>query len=77
MGNKEITQPSMGSNELGTESSDTNLTANILAGTDTQLHIAAKGGKRHKKNKNIIDDGKVNATTESRDEFLELGETDE
>jgi len=77
MENKEITQPSMGSNELGSESSDTNLTAKILAGTDTQLHIAAKGGKRHKKNKNINDDGKDKGTPETNDEFLKLGETDE
>ena len=77
MENKEITQPSMGSNGLGSESSDTNFIADILARTDTQLHIAAKGSKRHNKNKNINDDGKVVKTSDCKEEFLELDDTDE
>jgi hypothetical protein len=50
-----ITQPSLGSNEVGTEASDTNVETEteLSTGTDTQLLLTAKGGKKHKKNKNI------------------------
>ena len=46
---EQITQPSLGSNELGTETNDTHLGSGVLAGSDTQLHLAAKGGKENKK----------------------------
>lgn len=47
---EQITQPSMGSNDLGTETNDTHPESGISAGTDTQLHLAAKSGKKNKKN---------------------------
>jgi len=54
-GRERITQPSLGSNEVGTETSDTNIETEtgLSAGTDTQLLLTAKGGKKHRKNKNI------------------------
>ena len=71
-----ITQPSQGSNELGTETNDTHLTSGISAGTDTQLHLAAKSG--HKRNKkNINDDEKIVKNSKGVGEFLESDETDE
>lgn len=69
-----VTQPSQGSNELGTETNDTHL-ANVSAGTDTQLHLAAKSGNKH--NKNINDDEKVVKNQNGEEEFLEADETDE
>ena len=59
--NEKTTQPSLGSNDLGTETNDTHLTG-VSSGTDTQLHLAAKSGKKHKKNVN--DDEKVVKNTE-------------
>jgi len=70
-----ITQPSQGSNELGTETNDTHLTGGVSAGTDTQLHLAAKSGNRH--NKNVNDDEKVVSNPNGEEEFLESDETDE
>ena len=80
MDHKEITHPSMGSNELGKESSETNLTANILAGSNTLLHIAAAGHKKKKEEKemkNANDDEKVIKNQDSKEEFLQSNETDE
>lgn len=45
-----ITNPSMGSNELGTETIE-ELPTGVSSGTDTQLHLTALGGKKHKKAK--------------------------
>ena len=69
-----ITQPSLGSNEVGAETNDTHLTG-VSAGTDTQLHLAAKSGNRHKKNVN--DDEKVVKNPNGEEEFLKSDETDE
>lgn len=73
----QITQPSMGSNELGTETDDTHPESGISAGSDTQLHLAAKGGNKHKKNKNINDDEKVVKKSNGENEFLQADETEE
>ncbi len=51
---EQITQPSLGSNELGTETNDTHLESGVSAGTDTQLHLAAKSHKKSKANKRIV-----------------------
>ena len=71
-----ITQPSLGSNEVGTETNDTHLTSGISAGTDTQLHLAAKSKNKRSK-KNINDDEKVIRNSNGEGEFLESNETDE
>ena len=48
-----ITDPSMGSNELGSEIQED--LPGIYAGSDTQLEITALGGKKHKhKNKKEV-----------------------
>ncbi|MGN6530344.1 MAG: hypothetical protein ACTHK0_01145 [Ginsengibacter sp.] len=77
-----ITDPSMGSNELGSETRE-EVHTGVSAGTDTQLFLAAAGGKKHKKNK-ANDAKKTNEdhTNESQiedddTEFLEVDETDE
>ena len=51
-----ITQPSLGSNEVGTEASDTNIETEteLSVGTDTQLLLTAKGGKSIGKIKILI-----------------------
>ena len=72
---EQITQPSLGSNELGTETNDTHLTSGVSAGSDTQLHLAAKSGKKHKKNTN--DDEQVAKNEHSKEDFLNADETDE
>ena len=72
--NERTTQPSLGSNDLGTETNDTHVTG-ISSGTDTQLHLAAKSGKKHKKNVN--DDEKVVKNTDGKEEFLKSDETNE
>jgi len=71
---EKTTQPSLGSNDLGTETNDTQVTG-ISSGTDTQLHLAAKSGKKHRKNVN--DDEKVVKNTAGEEEFLKSDETDE
>ena len=49
MADKErISRPSSGSNELGSETKENRITGGLSAGTDTQLHLAALGGKKHK-----------------------------
>jgi hypothetical protein len=70
------TQPSSGSNDVGSETNDTHLTG-VSSGTDTQLNLAAKSGNKHTKNKNINDDEEVVRNTDDSEEFLERGETDE
>ena len=71
---EQITQPSLGSNELGTETNDTHLESGISDGTDTQLHLAAKSGNKHKKNNNEADNLQKE---KNKEEFLELNNTDE
>jgi hypothetical protein len=72
-----ITDPSMGSNELGSETRE-EVPTGVSAGTDTQLFLAAAGGKKHKKNK-MNDDKQTdeNRNIEDESEFLEVDETDE
>jgi hypothetical protein len=71
---EQITQPSLGSNELGTETNDTHLESGISAGTDTQLHLAAKSGNKHRKINNEADDLQKE---KNKEEFLKLNDTDE
>ena len=50
MADKErISNPSSGSNELGSETKENRITGGLSAGTDTQLHLTALGGKKHHK----------------------------
>jgi len=72
-----ITDPSMGSNELGSETHE-EVHTGVSAGTDTQLFLTAAGGKKHKKNK-MNDDKQTedNRNIEDESEFLEVDETDE
>ncbi|HSV12459.1 MAG TPA: hypothetical protein VLI68_16900 [Hanamia sp.] len=69
-----ITNPSMGSNELGTETNEPRQTGGLSAGTDTQLHLTASGGKKNKKQKKIEEDKKK---IDKEAEFFEVDETDE
>ncbi|MGH2647424.1 MAG: hypothetical protein ACRDE8_07645 [Ginsengibacter sp.] len=73
---EQTTKPSFGSNEIGTETNETHLTPEILTGTDTQLHLAAKRGK-HKKDKTINDDEKIVQNPGGENKFLQSDETDE
>jgi hypothetical protein len=71
---EQITQPTLGSNEVGTETNDTHLRSGISTGTDTQLHLAAKSGNKNSgKNNNAADKIKE----KNKEEFLELNDTDE
>jgi len=72
-----ITDPSMGSNELGPETNE-EIPTGVSAGTDTQLFLAAAGGKKHKKNKENGDkQAEDDLRNEDESEFLEVDETDE
>ena len=72
-----ITQPSLGSNELGSETNDAPSTGRVSAGTDTQLHLTALGGKKHKKDNDINDDEKVVKNPNGENDFLKAEDTDE
>ena len=74
MDTERVTQPSQGSNDTGSETRDTHTTG-ISSGTDTQLHLAAKSGNKHKKN--INDDEEVIKKPGVEDDFLTSDETDE
>lgn len=54
---KIITNPSMGSNDVGIEKDPE--TQGVSAGTDTQTKLAAKSKRHHKKDQNINDGEKV------------------
>jgi hypothetical protein len=71
-----ITDPSMGSNDLGTETPE-ELPTGISAGTDTQLFLTAAGGKKHKKNKENDDTKTKEKTGGDETKFLKADETDE
>lgn len=72
-----ITDPSMGSNELGSETSE-EIHTGVSAGSDTQLHITALAGKKHKKEHNKInDDELVIKNDDTKKGFLEADQTDE
>ena len=70
-----ISQPSQGSNDVGSETNDTHITG-VSSGTDTQLHLAAKSGNKHNKG-NVNDDEEVVKNSDSEEEFLKSDETDE
>ncbi len=74
---KRISQPTEGSEDLGAETRDSRSTGRPSAGTDTQLHLAAKGGKKHKNNAHINDDEKVVKNSGGDQKFLTSKETDE
>jgi hypothetical protein len=73
-----ITNPSMGSNEVGTETNEDRQSGGLSAGTDTQLNLAAAGGKKNKHDREN-DDKNTNKKEANIDdtEFLEVDETDE
>ncbi|MEO8567694.1 MAG: hypothetical protein ABI419_01115 [Ginsengibacter sp.] len=73
---KKISQPSQGSEDLGTETRDKRNTGTPSAGTDTQLHLAAKSGHKNK-NKSTNDDEKVVRNSKGQGKFLKPDETDE
>lgn len=59
MAEKEIiTNPSMGSNKLGTETNEER-SSGVSAGSDTQLKLTALGGRKHEKGKNDNDRDKA------------------
>lgn len=68
-----ITDPSMGSNELGTETNEGEYSG-VSAGSDTQLHLTAAAGKKHKGQNKTNDDLKKE---KNKAEFLERNQTDE
>ena len=72
--NERVTQPSQGSNDVGSETNDTRV-AGVSSGTDSQLHLAAKSDNKHRKNVN--DDEEVVKNANGEEEFLESDETDE
>ncbi len=74
---KRISQPTEGSEDLGTETRDRRGTGRPSAGTDTQLHLAAKSGKKNKNNTHINDDEKVVKNSGGDQKFLTPEETDE
>lgn len=74
---RNISQPSQGSEELGSETNTSRNTPSPSAGTDTQLHIAAKGGKKHKNDEDVNDDEKTINNTAGSADFLTAKETDE
>lgn len=74
---RNISQPSQGSEELGSETNTSRNPSSPSAGTDTQLHLAAKGGKKHKNDKDVNDDEKTIDNTEGRADFSTATETDE
>ncbi len=71
-----ITDPSMGSNELGTETRE-EVPTGVSAGTDTQLFLTAAGGKKHKNKTNDDKQTEKKRSAENENEFLEVNETDE
>lgn len=74
---RNISQPSQGSEDLGRETNTSRNPSSPSAGTDTQLHIAAKGGKKDKHSKDVNDDEEIIKNNEGTADFLEATETDE
>ncbi len=73
MAEKEIiTNPSMGSNELGTETIEESSTG-ISAGTDTQLTLTALGGKKKNGKPKTADDLR---RERNKEEFLARNKVD-
>ncbi len=72
-----ITNPAMGSNELGGEIREVSRSYSF-AGTNTQLHLTALGGKNHRhKKQNINGDSEKEKNVNSVGGFLQADETDE
>lgn len=84
-----ITDPSSGSNELGSETTEER-GSGISGGSDTLLQMAALSAQKKKEEdakkqsnpsnlstQNINDDEKVVKNVDGENEFLENGETDE
>lgn len=71
---KRISQPTEGSEDVGLETNDRRSAGAASAGTDTQLHLAAKSGN---KGKDVNDDEKVIKNVDGQNEFLTSKETDE
>jgi hypothetical protein len=69
---EKITNPSMGSNELG-EETDVIESAGVSAGPDTQLMITALGGKKHRRN---LDPDDEKEKEKSKAEFLARNKID-
>lgn len=61
-----ITNPSMGSNELGTETIEER-SSGVSAGTDTQLNLTALGGKKQYSKAKTDDDIRKE---KNKEEFL-------
>ncbi|HEY5463356.1 MAG TPA: hypothetical protein VIJ95_08870 [Hanamia sp.] len=77
MAEKEIiTNPSMGSNKLGTETNEER-SSGVSAGSDTQLKLTALGGRKHKKEKHKNNDEKSGRNVSNDLKFLEADQTDE
>lgn len=73
MAEKEIiTNPSMGSNALGTETVE-EVSTGISAGTNTQLNLTVLGGKKRKGKPNTADDLR---REKNKEEFLARNKID-
>ena len=76
-----ISQPSLGSNELGAETNDAHVSSRVPAGSDTQLQAAIKSKGKNKENSNDKDDNVNDDETVFKnaddDEFFEADETEE
>ena len=78
MADKErITNPSMGSNELGPETRENRQTGGLSGGTDTQLHMTALDSKKHNYEKEINDNKEMKNKENDEPGFFEVDETDE
>ncbi|MFS8083136.1 MAG: hypothetical protein ACMG51_06770 [Ginsengibacter sp.] len=77
-----ISQPSQGSEKLGTETTETH-SRGISAGTDTQTMLAAASGQQkkekdqQKKKEEITDDEKVVQNSDGTSTFTDRTQTDE
>ena len=68
-----IAQPSSGSNDVGADTTDAKNTHDILSGTDTQMHLAAKNkDKKKSNNEKKVEKNDINDT-----QFPLAEETDE
>ena len=72
MEEEEITNPSMGSNDLGTEIDEEY--SGVSAGSDTQLMLTALAGKKHSATHETNDDDKEKEKNKA--EFLERNKVD-
>ncbi|MEO6289402.1 MAG: hypothetical protein ABIO76_05755 [Ginsengibacter sp.] len=76
---KKVSQPSQGTEDLGTET-NSEVVGRPSAGTDTQLHLAAKSGKKSradKGNEDVNDDERVVKNNGVQNSFLTSDATDE